>query len=84
VVRHPATAMAGDGRALKREVLTLVALVLLVDGVFVAIYYATSLGAATGSVRLGYTVLWTVATLAVVLRSLGRIRSARLRSRRRA
>jgi hypothetical protein len=76
--------MAGDGRALKREVLTLVALVLLVDGVFVAIYYATSLGAATGSVRLGYTVLWTVATLAVVLRSLGRIRSARLRSRRRA
>jgi hypothetical protein len=76
--------MAGDGRTLKREVLTLVALVLLVDGVFVAIYYAASLGAASGNVRLGYTVLWTVATLAVVLRSLGRIRSARLRSRRRA
>jgi hypothetical protein len=29
--------MAGDGRALKRGVLTLVALALLVDGVFVAI-----------------------------------------------
>jgi hypothetical protein len=84
VVRHPAAAMAGGGQNLKREVLTLVALVLLVDGVFVAIYYATSLGAASRSVRLGYTVLWTVATLVVVLRSLGRIRSARLRSRRRA
>jgi hypothetical protein len=34
--------MAGDGRALKREVLILVALVLLVDGVFIAIYYAAS------------------------------------------
>jgi hypothetical protein len=74
--------MAGDSRALRREVLTLVAFVLLVDGVFVALYYATSLGAASGRVRLGYTVVWTAATLAVVLRSLGRIRSARLRSRR--
>jgi hypothetical protein len=84
MVRHPAAATAGDGRALKREVLTLVALVLLIDDVFVGISYAASLGTASGSVRLGYTVLWTAATLAVVLRSLGRIRSARLRSRRRA
>jgi hypothetical protein len=82
VVRYPSAAMAGDGRGLKREVLALVVLVLLVDGVFVAIYYAASLGAASGSVRVGYTVLWTVATLVVVLRSLGRIRSARVRSRR--
>jgi hypothetical protein len=74
--------MAGDGRALKREVLTLVVLVLLVDGVFVAIYYAAALEAASGRVRMGYTILWTVATLVVVLRSLGRIRSARVRSRR--
>jgi hypothetical protein len=56
-VRHPAEAMAGDGRALKREVLILVALVLLVDGVFIAVYYAASLGAASRGVRLGYTVI---------------------------
>jgi hypothetical protein len=75
--------MAGDRAALKRELLTLVGLVLLVDGLFIAIYYAAGLRAASDGVRLGFTALWTVATLLVVLRGLGRIRAQRLRSRAR-
>ena len=83
MVRHPPAPMVDGRAALKREVLTLAGLVLLVDGVFIACYYAAGLRAASGNVRLGYTVLWTVVTLAIVLRSLGRIRSTRARSRTR-
>lgn len=74
--------MADDRRALKREVLLLVALVLLVDGAFIALYDAAGLAAVSEQLRLGYAVLWTGATLAVVLRGLGRIRTLRLRLRR--
>ncbi|MEP7176616.1 MAG: hypothetical protein ABI860_08695 [Gemmatimonadales bacterium] len=73
--------MADDRAALRREVLTLLGLVLLVDGVFIAIYYAAGLRAGGGGGTLGYTALWTVVTLAVVLRSLGRIRVLRVRLR---
>jgi hypothetical protein len=73
--------MADDRGALRREVLTLVALVALVDGIFVATYFAAGLAAVSGGLKLGYTLLWTMATLGVVLRSLGRIRAARLARR---
>jgi hypothetical protein len=76
--------MADDRGALTREVLTLVALVVLVDGIFIGIYFAAGLTAASGGLKLGYTLLWTMATLAVVLRSLGRIRATRLARRRAA
>lgn len=69
-------------RALRREVLELVTLVLLVDGVFIGLYYALDLAAARERIALGYTGLWTAATLLVVLRGLSRIRAARLRLRR--
>lgn len=81
MVRRPAAPMADDRGALRREVLALVVLVALVDGIFVATYLAAGLAAASGSLKLGYTLVWTLATLVVVLRSLGRIRAARLTRR---
>lgn len=61
----------------------LVAVVVLVDAAFIGLYVALHLASADGPRRLGFTLLWTVVTLVVVLRSLGRVRAARLRLRRR-
>lgn len=74
--------VADDRGALRREVGQLVGLVLLVDGVFIAAYAALGVAEASAQVRLGYLVAWTVATLVVVLRGLGRVRAARVRLRR--
>jgi len=68
--------------ALKREVLTLVGLVALVDAAFIGVYYAAGLRGLAHGPRLAFTLIWTVATLAVVLRSLARIRAARARQLR--
>jgi hypothetical protein len=62
----------------RREVIVLVALVLAVDLVFVAAYFLTRVRSASDAVKLGFTVLWTLATLAVVVRGLTRLRKARL------
>jgi hypothetical protein len=74
--------MADDRGGLRREVLQLVGLVLLVDGAFIAGYYATDVAAASAQVSFGYLIAWTAATLVVVLRGLGRVRAARVRLRR--
>lgn len=74
--------MADDRGALRREVLQLVGLVLLVDGAFIAGYYAADVTAASAQARFGYLIAWTAATLVVVLRGLGRVRAARVRLRR--
>jgi hypothetical protein len=63
---------------LRREVIVLVALVLGVDLVFVAVYFLGRLRSASDPVKVGYTVLWTLATLGVVIRGLTRLRRARL------
>ena len=76
----PLVASRPDG--VRREVLLLVGLVLAVDAVFVAVYFLARLGRASGGAKLGYTVLWTAATLVVVLRGLSRIRAERIRRRR--
>jgi hypothetical protein len=73
--------MAADRGALRRELLVLVALVLCVDGLFIGGYYVAGIATASERVRTVFTVLWTAVTLAVVLRGLGRIRSARVRAR---
>jgi hypothetical protein len=62
----------------RREVLLLVAMVLVVDLVFVAAYFLAGLRASPDSVKLGFTALWTLATLGVVLRGLTRLRKARI------
>jgi hypothetical protein len=66
---------------LKREVLWLVAAVLLVDALFVAVFFLAGLRTTTDTVKVGFTVVWTLVTLGVVLRGLSRIRRVRLDSR---
>ncbi|MBA3497012.1 MAG: hypothetical protein H0T86_07905 [Gemmatimonadales bacterium] len=81
-MRDAPPAAPGVRADLKRELVILVGLVVLVDGVFIAIYYAAALGAASGDRKLAYTAVWVLATLVVVWRSLARIRAARVRQRR--
>jgi hypothetical protein len=61
----------------KRELLLLVAAVLVVDALFIAGYFLFRLDAAGDPAKIGYTAAWTVVTLLVVLRALTRIRSLR-------
>jgi hypothetical protein len=72
-------APAVDERAerVRREVGTLVVLVLLVDGLFIGGYFAVGLVHASTAAKVGYTVVWTLVTMLVVLRSLARIRAIR-------
>jgi hypothetical protein len=74
--------MATGSDPLKREVLVLLGLVLAVDVVFIAGFYLGGLERASRGTKVGYTAIWTMATLVVVLRSLGRIRAERIRRRR--
>ena len=83
-MRFAAGGRASPDGELRRAVLTLVGLVLLIDGVFIGIYYAAGVGRASPSARLGFTLLWTLATLVVVLRGLARVRAERLRRRARS
>ncbi len=71
--------MARPADAVRREVFVLVGSVLAVDAIFLLVYFVTPLRAAWGAVKFGYTLVWTLATLAVVLRGLARIRTARVR-----
>ena len=68
--------------SLKREVALLVALVLATDAVFVAVYLLAGLERGSAGVKLGYTVVWTTATLVAVLWGLARVRRARLEGMR--
>lgn len=62
---------------MRREALSLVGLVLAVDLVFVALYFLTHLERASGGAKVAFTAVWTLLTLAVVLRGLTRIRVSR-------
>ncbi len=62
----------------KREALVLVGLVLAVDAIFIAVYFGAGIERATDSVKIAFTVAWTVINLAVVIRGLTRLRSARV------
>jgi hypothetical protein len=62
---------------MKREVVLLVAAVVVVDAAFIAGYFLLGLDAAGNSTKIGYAVAWTIVTLLVVLRALTRIRSLR-------
>ena len=66
-------------KKVKREVMWLVVAVLLVDAVFVALYFLGGLRTASDSGKIVFTALWTLATLAVVIRGLARVRSVRFR-----
>ncbi len=61
-----------------REVLLLVGVVLLVDAIFVAAYLGANLRKGSDPAKLAFTAVWTLMTLAVVIRGLSRVRKARL------
>lgn len=63
--------------SIRREALSLVGLVLAVDVLFVALYFLTHLQRASDGAKVTFTTVWTLLTLAVVLRGLTRIRSSR-------
>ena len=69
--------MAQRSDGVKREVVTLVALAVLVDAVFIGGYFAAGLVRASAGLKLGYAALWTLVTMGVVLRGLLRIRAIR-------
>lgn len=66
----------------RREVLTLVGLVVVIDVVFIAAYFLGRIDRSSDQMKLLFTVLWTFVTLIVVLRGLLRIRRTRVRSGR--
>lgn len=70
--------VASPGRV-KREVLVLVTLVVLVEAGFACLAVLGGLRQRSPALKLGFTVLWTLATLLIVIRGLTRIRAARLR-----
>jgi hypothetical protein len=64
--------------SIRREALALILAVLLVDALFAAIYLLARLRHAASGMKLIFTVAWTLVTLAVVIRGLSRIRTARI------
>ena len=64
----------------RREVFLLLAVVIAVDVLFGALFFVARLRTASEAVKLGFTAVWTLATLGVVLRGLTRVRRARLTS----
>jgi hypothetical protein len=66
-------------KRVKREVLWLVVAVLAVDAVFIAAFLGAKIRTASDLTKICFTALWTLATLAVVIRGLARVRSVRLR-----
>jgi hypothetical protein len=64
-------------RALRRELAVLVGLVVAVDLVAIAVWLFADVGRAGVRVQFLFTVAWTVATLAVVILSLRKIRLLR-------
>jgi hypothetical protein len=69
--------MAERADRVRREITALVGLVLLVDAIFIGGYFLSGIVRSTTGVKIAFTAVWTLVTLAVVLRSLARIRSIR-------
>ena len=61
----------------RRQLLRMVILVIIVDVAAMALYSFTRLRDAGSDVKLGFTIGWTVVTLAIVLTGIRRIRLAR-------
>jgi hypothetical protein len=61
-----------------RGVLLLVGVILLVDAIFVAVYFLGQFRTLSDPAKLAFTTVWTLVTLAVVIGGLRRVRKARL------
>ena len=62
---------------MRRELAILIGLVLAVDAAAIALWLFTGIRRAAPQVQLAFTIAWTVATLAVVIASLRKIRLLR-------
>ena len=73
--------MAEDDRrrAVRRHLVVMLLLVGVVDAVAVAAWFLVGLRGRSGGVQVLFTIVWTVATLAVVVVSLRKIREAQRR-----
>ena len=63
--------------SVRREVLLLIVLVLVVDAIFIGVFFLAHILTMPSAYKVGYTLLWTLVTLAVVVRGLNRVRRAR-------
>jgi hypothetical protein len=68
-------------RDMKRELLIMIASVVVLDAVVIAIYYAIGITTAPRRTQTIFVAVWTVLTLLLVLRGTGRVRAARIRGR---
>ena len=68
-------------RDMKRELLIMIASVVVLDAVVIAIYYAVGIKTAAQRTQTIFVGVWTVLTLVLVLRGTTRVRAARLRAR---
>jgi hypothetical protein len=73
--------MADDPRrrAMQRQLVVMLVLVALVDGLAIAAWFLAGLRGRSGGVQLCFTIVWTVATFGVVVVSMRKIREAQRR-----
>jgi hypothetical protein len=64
--------------AVRREVLILVGLAVLIDLIFIVVYFLGDIDHSSDQMKLLFTVVWTAITLIVVVRGLLRIRKGRV------
>lgn len=69
--------MAFGSRESRKLLLTMVALVVVLDAVMIAIRYALGIANKSSRVQVGFVVVWILATLAIVVPYLKRIRQLR-------
>jgi predicted membrane protein len=74
-------ALTPAARAMRRHLLEMIGLVIALDAITIGIFYAVGMRSRSRRVQLVFTAVWTVLTLLVVLRGMGRVRAARLSRR---
>jgi hypothetical protein len=70
-------ALSSPARAMRRHLLEMIGLVVALDAIMLGIYYAMGVKYRPSRVQLVFTAVWTILTLIVVLRGMGRVRGAR-------
>jgi hypothetical protein len=74
-------ALTPAARAMRRHLLEMIGLVIGLDAITIAIYYALGMKYRAPRVQIAFTAVWTVLTLLVVLRGMGKVRRARVEGR---
>ena len=65
-------------KPVRREVLSLVIAILVVDAVFIGAYFLARVRDASDANKMAFTVLWTLVTLGIAIRGLSRVRRIRM------